>query len=91
MLLRLAFSVSTAITADILIMDEWLSVGDGSFAERSSNRLQELVDNSDILIIASHNRALIEKVCNRVIWLEHGSIKMMGSMKEIASQYFGES
>ena len=91
MLLRLAFSVSTAITADILIMDEWLSVGDGSFAERSSNRLQELVDNSDILIIASHNRALIEKVCNRVIWLEHGSIKMMGSMQEIASQYFGES
>jgi lipopolysaccharide transport system ATP-binding protein len=90
MLLRLAFSVSTAITADILIMDEWLSVGDGSFAERSSDRLQELVDNSDILIVASHNRSLIEKVCNRVIWLEHGSIRMSGSTDEVATKYFGD-
>jgi lipopolysaccharide transport system ATP-binding protein len=89
MLLRLAFSVSTSITADILIMDEWLSVGDGSFGERASKRLQELVDNSDILVIASHTRSLIEETCNKVVWLEHGVIKKVGPASEVVPEYFG--
>lgn len=89
MLLRLAFSVSTSITADILIMDEWLSVGDGSFGERASKRLQELVDNSEILVIASHTRSLIEETCNKVVWLEHGVIKKVGPVSEIVPEYFG--
>ena len=90
MLLRLAFSVSTSISADILIMDEWLSVGDGAFAERSSERLRELVDNSEILVIASHSRELIEETCNKVVWLEHGVIKKIGSVEEIVPEYFGD-
>jgi lipopolysaccharide transport system ATP-binding protein len=90
MLLRLAFSVSTSISADILIMDEWLSVGDGAFAERSSERLRELVDNSEILVIASHARELIEETCNKVAWLEHGLIKKIGSVEEIVPEYFGD-
>lgn len=89
MLLRLAFAVSTSITADILIMDEWLSVGDGSFGERASKRLQDLVDNSEILVIASHNKSLIEQTCNKVVWLEHGVVKKAGPVKEITQQYFG--
>jgi lipopolysaccharide transport system ATP-binding protein len=89
MLLRLAFAVSTSITADILIMDEWLSVGDGSFGERASKRLQDLVDNSEILVIASHNKSLIEQTCNKVVWLEHGVIKKTGPVSEITSEYFG--
>ena len=90
MLLRLAFSVSTSISADILIMDEWLSVGDGSFAERASNRLRELVESSEILVIASHTRSLIEETCNKVVWLEHGVIKKVGPVAEIVPQYFGD-
>ena len=90
MLLRLAFSVSTSISADILIMDEWLSVGDGSFAERASNRLRELVDSSEILVIASHTRSLIEETCNKVVLLEHGVIKKVGPVAEIVPQYFGD-
>ena len=90
MLLRLAFSVSTSITADILIMDEWLSVGDGAFAERASNRLRELVDSSEILVIATHTRSLIEETCNKVVWLEHGVIKKVGPVEEIVPQYFGD-
>jgi lipopolysaccharide transport system ATP-binding protein len=90
MLLRLAFSVSTSITADILIMDEWLSVGDGAFAERASNRLRELVDSSEILVIASHTRSLIEETCNKVVWLEHGVIKKVGAVAEIVPEYFGD-
>jgi lipopolysaccharide transport system ATP-binding protein len=89
MLLRLAFAVSTSITADILIMDEWLSVGDGSFAERASKRLKELVDNSEILVVASHRRSLVEDTCNKVVWLEHGVIKKVGPVSEIVPEYFG--
>ncbi len=89
MLLRLAFSVSTSITADILIMDEWLSVGDGAFAERSSQRLRNLVDESEILVIASHTRELLEETCNKIVWLEHGLIRKVGPTQEILSEYFG--
>jgi lipopolysaccharide transport system ATP-binding protein len=89
MLLRLAFSVSTSITADILIMDEWLSVGDGAFAERSSQRLKNLVDESEILVIASHTRELLEETCNKIVWLEHGLIRKVGPTQEILPEYFG--
>jgi lipopolysaccharide transport system ATP-binding protein len=89
MLLRLAFAVSTSITADILIMDEWLSVGDGAFAERSSQRLRNLVDESEILVIASHTRELLEETCNKIVWLEHGLIRKVGPTQEILSEYFG--
>jgi lipopolysaccharide transport system ATP-binding protein len=89
MLLRLAFSVSTSITADILIMDEWLSVGDGAFADRAGQRLRNLVDESEILVIASHTRDLLEETCNKIVWLEHGYVRKIGSVGEIIDEYFG--
>ena len=89
MLLRLAFTVSTSITADILIMDEWLSVGDDSFSERASARMTGLVDQSEILVIASHNRELIQETCNKVIWLKRGSIRAIGLPEDIIPRYFG--
>jgi lipopolysaccharide transport system ATP-binding protein len=89
MLLRLAFAVSTSITADILIMDEWLSVGDGAFAERAEQRLKNLVDSSEILIIASHSRALIEQASNSMLWLEHGHARELGETDGLIGGYFG--
>ena len=74
MMLRLAFAISTSIEADILIMDEWLSVGDQSFSAKAAKRLDELVGKSSILVIATHDPALIDRVCNRKIVLEHGRI-----------------
>jgi lipopolysaccharide transport system ATP-binding protein len=70
-------------------MDEWLSVGDGALAERASQRLRNLIDESEILVIASHTRSLIEETCNKVIWLEHGVISKAGSVEEIIPEYFG--
>ncbi|MBE0590422.1 MAG: ABC transporter ATP-binding protein, partial [Hydrogenophaga sp.] len=55
MMLRLTFAISTSIQADILLMDEWLSVGDADFREKAAKRLKSLVDNASILVIASHN------------------------------------
>lgn len=87
--MRLAFAVSTMIRPDILLMDEWLSVGDQDFQSRAEQRLTRLIESSNILVIASHSRSLIERCCTRVIWLEHGTIKMDGKPSEICSLYFG--
>ncbi|MDR8051208.1 ABC transporter ATP-binding protein [Burkholderia cenocepacia] len=72
MSLRLAFATSTCICPDILLMDEWLSVGDESFNRKASARLKSLVENSSILVLASHSPDLVSKVCNRKIALEKG-------------------
>jgi lipopolysaccharide transport system ATP-binding protein len=87
--LRLAFAVSTVVRPEILLMDEWLSVGDENFKHKAESRLTEMVDATKILVIASHSRELIEKVCNRVIWLEHGQVKMDGPVAEVLPAYFG--
>jgi lipopolysaccharide transport system ATP-binding protein len=87
--LRLAFAVSTVVRPEILLMDEWLSVGDENFKHKAESRLTEMVDATKILAIASHSRELIEKVCNRVIWIEHGQVKMDGPVAEVLPAYFG--
>lgn len=87
--LRLAFAVSTVVRPEILLMDEWLSVGDESFRHKAEKRLSDLVTTTKILVIATHSRELVESVCNRVIWLEHGQIKMDGPVEEVSAAYFG--
>ena len=74
MQLRLLFAVVTSIDADILLMDEWLSVGDAEFSKKAARRIENLVERSPILVLASHSPELIRKVCNRVFRLEHGSL-----------------
>ncbi|RYF46395.1 MAG: ABC transporter ATP-binding protein, partial [Comamonadaceae bacterium] len=74
MMMRLAFSISTSVKADILLMDEWLSVGDAEFTEKAEKRMQDMVAGSGILILASHSPELIAKECNRVVRLEHGRL-----------------
>jgi lipopolysaccharide transport system ATP-binding protein len=74
MMMRLAFSISTSVEADILLMDEWLSVGDAAFTEKAEKRMRDVVSKSGILVLASHSPELIAKECNRVIHLEHGRI-----------------
>ncbi|NWF48004.1 ABC transporter ATP-binding protein [Hydrogenophaga sp. D2P1] len=83
MMLRLTFAISTSIQADILLMDEWLSVGDADFREKAAKRLKALVDNASILVIASHNPELIDNVCNKKLQLEHGKI--------VASEVLGQA
>ncbi|WP_454696906.1 ABC transporter ATP-binding protein [Achromobacter aegrifaciens] len=87
--LRLAFAVSTVIRPQILLMDEWLSVGDEGFKVRAEERLSNLVDSTNILVIASHSKELVCHTCTRAIWLEHGKIKMDGRPEEVTAAYFG--
>lgn len=86
--MRLAFAVSTMIRPDILLMDEWLSVGDKGFQSKAESRLNGLIEKSSILVLASHSRSLIERCCTKVIWLEHGVIKKIGDPKVICKEYF---
>jgi lipopolysaccharide transport system ATP-binding protein len=88
MLLRLAFAVSTAIEPEILVMDEWLAVGDASFQQKAELRIRDVVEASDILVIASHGEDLLKKVCNRIIWFEHGKIKMDDTPSKVLPKYF---
>ena len=74
MLVRLGFAVSTSINADIVLMDEWLSVGDADFQKKASERLNKFVDAASILVIASHDMSLVEKTCNKIIRMEHGKM-----------------
>ena len=87
--LRLAFSISTVIRPEILLMDEWLSVGDEDFKHKAETRMIELVQATKILVVASHSRDLIMKTCNRVIYLDNGTIKMDGAPDEVCAAYFG--
>lgn len=87
--LRLAFAVATIIRPEILLMDEWLSVGDASFNDKAEARLNNLVKSSRILVIASHSRELIEKTCNRALWFEHGRLKMDSTPQEVCRAYWG--
>jgi lipopolysaccharide transport system ATP-binding protein len=86
--LRLAFTVSTIMRPEILLMDEWLSVGDENFQKKAEDRLNDLVRATNILVLATHSRELIQRTCNRVFWLEHGRIKMAGSPDELLPVYF---
>lgn len=74
MAMRLAFAVSTCVQSDIILMDEWMGVGDSNFMDKAQNRLTTLVGNAKILVLASHDLALIRKNCNRIIHLDHGKI-----------------
>jgi lipopolysaccharide transport system ATP-binding protein len=91
MQMRLMFSIATTITPEILLMDEWLSVGDEQFTAKAEKRLAKMVTASDILVFASHSRRMIHNTCDRLIWLEHGKIKADGDVTEVADAYFGSA
>ena len=74
MQMRLVFSIVTSVHAEILLMDEWLSVGDAEFVVQAERRLQQMVDAASILVIASHSPEVIDMLCNVVVRLEHGEI-----------------
>jgi ABC-type polysaccharide/polyol phosphate transport system ATPase subunit len=87
MLLRLAFAVSTSIEPEILLLDEWIGAGDMHFEELAQARLGKLVDQSKILVLASHRPRLIESICTKAVLLEHGQVRAIGPVGEIVEAY----
>ena len=91
MMLRLAFSVFTCVEPEILIMDEWISVGDLHFMEKAQKRMEEVVERSGLLVLASHSNELIRQICNKAVLLEQGAIKAYGAVDEIINIYVGSA
>ena len=87
MLARLAFSVATVVEPEILIVDEILSVGDAAFQEKSKKRMLELMGGGTTVLFVSHSIDQIREMCSRVIWLEHGAIKMLKEAGEVCDAY----
>jgi lipopolysaccharide transport system ATP-binding protein len=73
--MRLGFAISTAVEADIVLMDEWLSVGDADFQKRAQDRLAQFLERSKILVLASHSEQLLKDLCTRIIHLDHGRVQ----------------
>lgn len=87
MYMRLAFSVAINVDADILLIDEILAVGDSAFQTKCFNKLKSLKDAGTTIVIVSHSLGQIEKLCDRVIWLENGVIKKEGPARQICREY----
>ena len=87
MVARLAFAVATMTKPDILIADEILSVGDFLFQEKCEKRMAELLSGGTTVILVSHSIEQIERMCNKVAWLDHGHLRRLGPTKEVTAEY----
>lgn len=87
MVARLAFSIASVVEPDILIVDEILSVGDADFQYKSGKRMQELMGGGTTVLLVSHSIEQIRELCDRVIWLEYGTIKMIGNTDDVCDAY----
>lgn len=87
MLMRLAFSIATVVNPEILIVDEILAVGDENFQAKSKARMLELMSGGTTVLFVSHSLEQIKEMCNRVVWLESGEVKMIGDTKSVCDAY----
>lgn len=77
---RLVFGVATSLEPDILLMDEWIGAGDASFFQKAIDRLENILDNSRVIVLASHNFDLIQQVCNKLVVLSAGKQVFFGDL-----------
>lgn len=87
MVTRLAFSIATIVEPEILIVDEILSVGDIAFQQKSENKMRAMIKGGTTVLFVSHSLNQIKSLCDRVVWLENGSVKKIGDPKEICEEY----
>ena len=87
MMMRLAFSVATIVEPEILIVDEILAVGDASFQQKSRARMLELMKGGTTVLFVSHTMSQIREMCDRVLWLDHGTVKMIGETQKVCDAY----
>ena len=85
---RLGFSIATMVKPDILIVDEVLSVGDFRFQEKCEKRIHNMIKDGVTIILVSHDMSMIERLCNKVIWLDHGKMVMAGETEKVCDAYY---
>lgn len=87
MVARVAFAIATIVQPDILIVDEILAVGDFHFQEKCTKRIETMMKTGTTIVLVSHDIEQIESLCNKVMWLEKGKMKMIGGVKEVCEAY----
>jgi len=83
----MAFSVATVVNPKILIVDEILAVGDAAFQLKCETRIHKMLESATTLLLVSHNRGMIERLCNKALWLRKGEAVMAGDAKEVCAAY----
>ena len=85
---KLAFSITAILEADIMLIDEVLSVGDAKFKKKSYNKMKELISSEDrTVLIVSHSSETLQELCTSVLWLHEGEMKMIGKPEEVLPAY----
>jgi ABC-type polysaccharide/polyol phosphate transport system ATPase subunit len=87
MIARLAFATATDENADVLLVDEVLSVGDADFQAKSKARMHELINSGAAVVLVSHDMSAVRELATRAIWLENGHVKMIGNPEEVVAAY----
>lgn len=93
MVARLAFSIATLVAPQILLVDEILSVGDPPFQQKSEAKMMSMINGGATVVFVSHSMAQIRKICTKLMWIDHGEMKMLGGVDEVLKEYdkFNES
>lgn len=89
--MRLAFAVAINVDADILLVDEILSVGDQHFQEKCINKMKELKAEGKTMVFVTHNLGSVQDLCDRAIWLNKGIIQMDGEVDKVIEEYLKET
>ena len=84
---RLGFSIAMQADPDILLIDEVLGVGDAAFRKKSSEEIQRRIRSNRSVILVSHNTAMMARLCDRVVWIEHGVSRMQGEAGDVLAAY----
>ena len=87
MVARLGFSVATTWKPEILILDEILSVGDEAFQQKCKFRIKKFSDEGTTILLVTHDSHMVETLCSRAVWLDHGEVKAIGPAEEVAGMY----
>jgi len=91
MMMRLAFSIAVTATPDFLIVDEVLAVGDASFQAKCYEKIRELQRNGGTLLCVSHAPGVVQQLCERALWLDHGELMADGKTEDVLKMYIGHS
>ena len=91
MYMRLAFSVAINVDADILLIDEILSVGDEHFQNKCFEKMLELKKQGKTMVFVTHSMGTVKSLCDRAIWLKDGLIRMDGNTEEVVDEYIKEN
>jgi lipopolysaccharide transport system ATP-binding protein len=87
MQVRLAFAISTAVGGNILLLDEVIGAGDANFMAKAKERITALIEQSEILVLASHDFGALQSICNRGLVFHHGELRFDGEMTSAITHY----